>query len=211
MVVGATGSIGAVSAKILSFNWDHVILVAPRAYKLIELKDEIISISPTTKISISTDADSHSHESDLIITTTSGQGKTILDIMKVKSGCVICDVSRPFDISEQDAIRRPDVLVIASGEVQLPGNVKMNVDLGLEGTIVYACLAETALLAMEGKFESFTLSRNIKYENVLEIDRLASEHGVRLSQIMGHNGIITDEEFQLCRDHVLKKIRKLNV
>lgn len=208
MIVGATGSIGAVSAKILALNWEHIILVAPRAYKLIELKEDILKINPQAKITISTEADSHSHESDLIITTTSGQGKTILDIMKVKSGCVICDVSRPFDISEKEAIKRPDVLVIASGEVQLPGkDVNINIDIGLEGNIVYACLAETALLAMEGKFESFTLSRNIDYEKVIEIDKLANIHGVRLSQIMGHNGFITDEEFALCREHALEKIK----
>lgn len=209
MVVGATGSIGAVSAKILALTWDHIILVAPRAYKLIELKEDILKINPKAKISISTDADAHSAESDLIITTTSGQGKTILDIMKVKPGCVICDVSRPFDIGEEDAIKRPDVLVIASGEVQLPGqNVNINIDIGLEGNIVYACLAETALLAMEGKFESFTLSRNIDYEKVIEIDKLANEHGVRLSQIMGHNGFITEEEFNLCREHALLRLGK---
>ncbi len=209
MVVGATGSIGAVSAKILSLSWDRVILVAPRAYKLIELREEILSINPSANIIISTDADSHSGESDLIITTTSGQGKTILDIMKVKSGCVICDVSRPFDISEKEAIKRPDVLVIASGEVQLPGkDLNIKIDLGLEGNIVYACLAETALLAMEGKFESFTLSRNINYEKVIEIDKLAKEHGVRLSNIMGHNGFITDEEFNLCREHAQNQLSK---
>ncbi len=209
MIVGATGSIGAVSAKVLALSWKNIILVAPRAYKLIELKEDILKINPQANIQISTDADVHTHESDLIITTTSGQGKTILDIMKVKPGCVICDVSRPFDISEKDAIKRPDVLVIASGEVQLPGkDVTINIDIGLEGNIVYACLAETALLAMEGKYESFTLSRNIDYEKVIEIDKLANEHGVRLSQIMGHNGFITDEEFNLCREHALKKLSK---
>ena len=206
MVVGATGSIGAVSAKILSLSWNEIIIVAPRAYKLIELKEEILKINPNAHVQVSTDADLHSHECDLIITTTSGFGKTILDIMKVKPGCVICDVSRPFDITEKDIIKRPDVLVIASGEVQLPGkDFKMNIDLGLEGNIVYACLAETALLAMEGKFESFTLSRNINFEKVIEIDKLAQEHGVRLSQIMGHNGFISDEEFNLCREHALKR------
>lgn len=210
MIVGATGSIGAVSAKVLAFTWKEIILVAPRAYKLIELKEEILKINPSANIVISTDADAHSHASDLIITTTSGQGKTILDIMKVKSGCVICDVSRPFDISEKEATRRPDVLVIASGEVQLPGaDLKIEIDLGLEGNIVYACLAETALLAMEGKYESFTLSRNINYEKVIEIDKLANEHGVRLSHIMGHNGFITDEEFNLCREHVLIAMKNL--
>ncbi len=210
MVIGATGSIGAVSAKILALSWEIVILVAPRAYKLIELKEEILKINPLVKIIVSTDANSHLSSADLVITTTSGQGKTVLDIMKVKPGCVICDVSRPFDISEEEAIRRPDVLVIASGEVQLPGELEMKIDIGLEGTIVYACLAETALLAMEGKFESFTLSRNINYEKVLEIDKLAKEHGVRLSQIMGHNGFITDEEINLCREHALNK-RKENL
>ena len=205
MVVGATGSIGAVSAKVLALTWDEVILVAPRAYKLIELKEEILKINPDVKIEISTDADNFSNVSDLIITTTSGQGKTVLDIMKVKPGAVICDVSRPFDISAEDAIKRPDVMVIASGEVELPGEVKMKIDIGLEGNLVYACLAETALLAMEGKFESFTLSRNINFEKVIEIDRMAQEHGVRLSEIMGHNGVITEQEFNLCREHALKK------
>ncbi len=210
MVVGATGSIGAVSAKILALTWDKIIIVAPRAYKLMELREEILKINPEAKIEISTDADNFSDVCDLIITTTSGQGKTVLDIMKVKSGCVICDVSRPFDIKEEDAIRRPDVLVIASGEVTLPGdNVDMNIDIGLEGNIVYACLAETALLAMDGKYESFTLSRNINYEKVIEIDRMAREHGVRLSQIMGHSGFITDAEFDLCKEHAQAQIKKL--
>ena len=59
---------------------------------------------------------------------------------------------------------------------------------------------------MEGKFESFTLSRNINYEKVIEIDKLAREHGVRLSHIMGHNGFITDEEFSLCREHAMNKL-----
>lgn len=211
MVVGATGSIGAVSAKILALNWDRIIIVAPRAYKLMELREEILKINSKVKVEVSTDADNYSDVSDLIITTTSGQGKTVLDIMKVKPGCVICDVSRPFDIKEEEAIRRPDVLVIASGEVTLPGNVDINIDIGLEGNIVYACLAETALLAMDGKYESFTLSRNINYEKVIEIDRMAHEHGVRLSQIMGHSGFITDAEFELCKEHAqgaLKKLKK---
>ena len=84
----------------------------------------------------------------------------------------------------------------------------ITVNLGLHGNVVYACLAETALLAMEGKLESFTLSRNIDYAKVLEIDRLAREHGVRLSHIMGHQGIISEEEFELCRGHAFRALTK---
>lgn len=207
MVVGATGSIGAVSAKILAGQWKEIVIVAPRAYKLLELKAEILAIHPDAEVITSTSADAHSSTCDLIITTTSSRGKKILDIDDVKPGCVICDVSRPFDITEEDALKRPDVMVIASGEVQLPGEIKMKLDLGLEGNIVYACLAETALLAMEGRLESFTLSRSISYEKVLEIDKMAREHGVRLSCIMGHSGFITDKEFELCREHAVKRLQ----
>lgn len=208
MVVGATGSIGAVSARILAKTWKKLVLVAPRAYRLLELKDEILAIAPDCEISVATSADDHLPETDLVITSTSSQGKKILDIMRVKPGAVICDVSRPFDITEAEAIRRPDVMVIASGEVHLPGqNLELNVELGLEGQVVYACLAEAALLAMEGRFEPFTLSKNIHYEKVLEIDKMAKEHGVRLAAIMGHNGVITDYEFELCRKHAKKKLK----
>jgi predicted amino acid dehydrogenase len=208
MVVGATGSIGAVSAKILAGQWKEIVIVAPRAYKLLELKEEILAIHPDAEVHTSTSADTHSPTCDLIVTTTSSRGKKILNIEDVKPGCVICDVSRPFDITEEDALKRPDVMVIASGEVQLPGKIKMKLDLGLEGNIVYACLAETALLAMEGRLESFTLSRSISYEKVLEIDKMAREHGVRLSCIMGHSGFITDKEFELCRQHATQKLKE---
>lgn len=207
MVVGATGSIGAVSAKILAKSWKKLVLVAPRAYRLLELKEEILAIAPGCEISVATSADESLPETDLVITSTSSQGKKILDIMQVKPGAVICDVSRPFDVTEAEAIRRPDVMVIASGEVQLPGPLEMKVDLGLEGQVVYACLAEAALLAMEGRFEPFTLSKNIHYEKVLEIDLMAKEHGVRLAAIMGHNGVITEYEFELCRKHAKKKLK----
>lgn len=200
MIVGATGSIGKVSAMLLSRSWKKVILIAPRPYKLIDLADTIKQTSPETEVVYSTSPADFIKEPDLIITTTSAQGKKILDIEDVKPGAVICDVSRPFDISEQDAAKRPDVLVIASGEVELPGeNVKVTCDIGLEGHVVYACLAETALLALEGRFESFSLSRDISYKKVIEIDRLARKHGVKLSAIMGHRTEITEEEIKLAR------------
>lgn len=203
MIVGATGSIGSVSAKLLSQSYKEVVIMAPRTHKLLELKEEIKKLSPHCEVFITTDPNLHSPLCDLIITTTSNQGEAVLDIMKVRPGCVICDVSRPFDISPEDALKRPDVLVIASGEVELPGTPNLNCDIGLEGNVVYACLAETALLLMEGRIEPFTLSREISYQNVKDIYKMALKHGVRLAQIMGPQGEITDQEIALCREHAL--------
>ncbi|MCO4755608.1 MAG: hypothetical protein KC478_14095 [Bacteriovoracaceae bacterium] len=205
MVVGATGSIGKVSSMLLSKGWEKIILIAPRPYKLIDLADKIKSEYKNCEVIYATDPTGYLPEADLIITTTSAQGRKILDIEKVRPGCVICDVSRPFDISAEDAAKRPDVLVMASGEVELPGEVEVTCDIGLEGQVVYACLAETALLALEGRYETFSLSRDISYKKVIEIDRLARKHGVKLSAIMGHSSEITSEEIDLAREKAIKK------
>jgi predicted amino acid dehydrogenase len=207
MIIGATGSIGKICAKILSKQWKRIIVVAPRPYKVLELVEQLQESAPETEIIGTTNPNKYSSESDLIITSTSAQGEKILDIELVKPGCVICDVSRPFDISLDDAAKRPDVLIIASGEVELPGQVKIEKTIGLEGETVYACLAETALLTMEGIFESFSISRELSYEKVVQIDRLSRKHGIRLSSIMGHTGEISESEIASCRTFAIKSLK----
>ena len=68
--------------------------------------------------------------------------------MKVKPGAVITDVARPLDLSAEDVAKRPDVLVIESGEIELPGDPHMK-GIGLPKGVAYACLAETIVLALE--------------------------------------------------------------
>jgi predicted amino acid dehydrogenase len=211
MVIGATGSIGKVCAKILSKQWKRIVVVAPRPYKILELVEQLKEFSPNTEVIGTTNPNKYSPESDLIVTSTSAQGERILNIDIVKPGCVICDVSRPFDISLEDAAKRPDLLIIASGEVELPGEIKILKTIGLQGDTVYACLAETALLAMEGLFESFSLSRELSFEKVVQIDRLARKHGIRLAGIMGHTGEIKEQEIQLCREYAIKKLQKVTL
>lgn len=206
IIIGATGSIGKICARILAKQWRRVVVVAPRPYKVLELVEQLKELCPGTEIIGTTNPNKYSPEADLIVTSTSAQGEKVMDISLVKPGCVICDVSRPFDISLEDAASRPDVLIIASGEVELPGKVKLGKTIGLQGETVYACLAETAVLAMEGLHESFSLSRDLSYEKVVQIDRLSRKHGIRLSGIMGHTGEIKENEILLCRELAMKKL-----
>jgi predicted amino acid dehydrogenase len=207
IVIGATGSIGKICAKFLSRQWKRIIVVAPRPYKVLELVAQLQELSPESEVIGTTNPNKYSHEADLVVTSTSAQGEKILEIENIKPGCVICDVSRPFDISLEDAAKRPDILIIASGEVELPGKVKIGKTIGLHGETVYACLAETALLSMEGLHESFSLSRELSYEKVVQIDRLSRKHGIKLSSIMGHTGEIKDNEIELCRRYALEKLK----
>jgi predicted amino acid dehydrogenase len=199
MVIGATGSIGRVSSLLVSLIFEEIVLVATRPDKLLELRLEVIQFAPGVTVKVATNPNHELSRMDLVVCATSNQAGTVLDIEQVKPGAVICDCSRPLDISAHDAAKRPDVMVIESGEVLLPGDLSINVDIGLPEPIVYACLAETVLLALEGRFESFSLSKVLSMEKVKEIYKLGLKHGAKLADIRGPKGIITEDQIKECR------------
>ncbi|MBK9373199.1 MAG: dehydrogenase [Holophagales bacterium] len=202
MVVGATGAIGSVCARLLAMAADEVYMVSPETAKLLSVKESILRETPDAKLFLSSRADKDIADMDVIVTATSGAGKKILDIMKVKPGCVITDVARPLDLPPSEVAKRPDVLVIESGEIHLPGDVKMK-NIGLPENVAYACLAETIVLALEGKFESYTVGRDIEWEKVREIYRLGLKHGMQLAAISGVNGPYSDADIDRVRELAL--------
>ncbi len=193
MIIGATGSIGSVCSRLLAQAIYDVVLVSIEPERLIELKRTIQAETPGATVTIATRADEYVSQCDLIVTATSAFGQRIVDITQCKPGAVICDVARPPDISKEEAALRPDVLVIESGEVLIPGNIDFGYDIGLPPKTAYACLAETALLAMEGRFEDYTLGRNISMERVKEIYRLFKKHDFRIAGLRSHDEFVTDE------------------
>jgi predicted amino acid dehydrogenase len=210
MVVGATGAIGSACARLLARTAEEVHLVSPESAKLLVLEESILRESPGVKLVLASYADSDRSigDMDMIVTATSGAGKKILDIMKVKPGCVITDVARPLDLPPGEVAKRPDVLVIESGEVYLPGKVRMK-QIGFEDhNVVYACLAETIVLTLEGRFENFTLGRTIEWEKVHEIYKMGLRHGMRLAAISGVNGVYSDEDIARVRELALQAREK---
>ena len=200
VVIGATGSIGAVCSRLIAQAIGDVVLVAPRPEKLIPLKKTIEAETPGARVVVATDAGPHLPDADLVITTTTAIGEKVIDVLKLKPGCVVCDVARPPDVHEEDARLRPDVLVIESGEVLLPGEPNFGFDIGLPPGVAYACLAETAVLAMEGRFENFTLGRNIEMDKVKEMYRLFKKHGLQLEGLRSFGHYIADEDIARKRE-----------
>ena len=198
MVVGATGAIGSVCARLLAKAAQEVYMVSPETAKLLALKESILQETPDARIFLSAQADRDIADMDMIVTATSGAGKKVLDIMQVKPGCVITDVARPLDLPASEVAKRPDVLVIESGEILLPGDVQMK-NIGLPKGVAYACLAETIVLALEGRFENFTVGRAIEWEKVREIYQLGLKHGMQLAAISGVNGPFSDADIDKVR------------
>jgi predicted amino acid dehydrogenase len=112
-------------------------------------------------------------------------------------------VARPLDLPPSEVAKRPDVLVIESGEIEVPGKLDMR-SIKLPDNVVFACMAETIVLALEGRFEVFTIGRNTEWEKVKEIYKLGLKHGMKLAAISGVNGVYTDEDIQRVRDLALE-------
>jgi predicted amino acid dehydrogenase len=197
MVIGATGSIGKAITRMLAEEVPEIIIIAPKPERLMELarmlEADAARDGRELKVDVATKPDEFLPSADLIVAATSAQGG-IIDVMKVKRGALICDVAMPPDVSREEAGRRDDILVIASGEILIPGDVHWGLDLGLPKNVAFACLAETILLALEGRKESFTLGREIDPVKVREIGEIGKKHGFKLAPIMAFGEEVTDEE-----------------
>lgn len=179
VVIGATGSIGAICARIMARETRYITLVARDVVKMEKLAKQIL-LETGLAARITTNVQEALRKADLIITVTSS-AETLIEPDYLKSGAIICDVARPRDVSKKVAEQRDDVLVIEGGMVEVPGNVNFNFNFGYPPKLALACMAETMILALEGRFENYTLGRDLTLEQVEEIGRLARKHGFKLA------------------------------
>lgn len=178
-VLGATGAIGAACSRILAEHTAEVVLCARQMDRLELLKHELSTA--TAQVLIETDARQAVRDADIVIAVTSATD-TLIEPEDLRPGAVVCDVARPRNISQAVYERREDVLVIDGGVIAVPGeNLDFGLNFGFPPKHAEACIAETMLLALEGRFECFTLGGDIRVEKVREIARLADKHGFRVS------------------------------
>ena len=175
-VVGATGAIGQTCAELLAGETAELVLVGKRLDALEALRERCLGQSAV--IEISTDM-AAIYDADLILTVTSAI-HSVIEPRHLKPGVVVCDVARPRDVSARVAAERDDVLVIEGGMIEVPGPVDFHFDFGFPPRMAYACMAETMALALEGRYEDYTVGKDITVAQVLEIDAIATRHGFRL-------------------------------
>lgn len=176
-VVGAGGAIGRVCAQLLAPDVRKIILLG-RSEK--SLNDVKYLIENAGQRNVDTDTSmARLAEADIIITVSSAID-SIIHPEHLKSGAVVCDVARPRDVSRQVVLQRNDVLVIEGGMVRVPGDVNFNFNFGFPPKMAFACMAETMILALEQRYESFTLGKNISLSQVNDMAALAKKHGFKL-------------------------------
>ncbi len=196
-VVGAGGTIGSVCAELLADDVSKLYLLGRRIEPVEKLKTKL-NLSSKANLVASTDL-SYLADADLILTVTSAITEDVIHPEYLRTGSVVCDVARPRDVSAMVAKARDDILVIDGGMVDIPGDVNFNFDFGFPEGKAYACMAETMALALEGRFEDYTLGKEITRERVDEITEIAHRHGFRLSGFRSFEKEVTAEQIEKIR------------
>ncbi|MFI7502178.1 aminotransferase class III-fold pyridoxal phosphate-dependent enzyme [Streptomyces sp. NPDC049687] len=199
-VVGYPGSIGLAVAKLLLADGFELDLVcrrgnrapsallthlAPEDHDRVRLVDEVAQCSPETR---------------LFVTASSVGG--LVDPDRLPPGSVVVDVALPRDVASAPR-DTSDVLVIDGGLVSGSADVVLG-DGGLPGPTqqLNGCLAETLILALEGRAESFSLGRELRLERVRLIGELAARHGFTPVPLASFGRPVADEEvLRLARHH----------
>lgn len=203
-IVGATGSIGQACARLLAAEAPQMILIGRRQGALEQVREKVTErggalVSTTTDIAAL-------RQADLVITVTSDL-EEIISPEHLKTGAVVLDVARPRDVSQQVVEKRDDVLVLEGGMVSVPGQVDFAFDFGFPPGKSYACMAEVMTLALEGRYESYTLGKQISLEQITEIERLATKHGFKLSGFRCFERPIGEEQIEKIKDNARRKAR----
>lgn len=204
-VVGATGAIGRACARLLAPLCGRMVLVGRRADAVDEVRElcegQGAALQATTDISAI-------YQADLVLTVTSALD-AVIEPRHLRPGAVVLDVARPRDVSVQVARERDDVLVIEGGMVEVPGpDVDFHFDFGFPPRKSFACMAETMVLALEGRYEDYTIGRDLQIERIYEIEEMAARHGFRLAGLRSFEHAVTEEMIATVRERAAIRRKK---
>ena len=200
VVLGATGSIGAACAQILAREAKYLTLVARSEAKLEKLAGQIFR---TTGLAARVTANTKAalKAADIVIAVTSAVD-TLIEPEDLKPGAIVCDVARPRNVAKSVVEARDDVLVIEGGVVEVPGDVNFGLNFGFPPRTAYACMAETMILALEKRYENFTLGRDLTVKQIETIEQLAAKHGFRLAGFRSFERALTATEIDRVKENI---------
>jgi predicted amino acid dehydrogenase len=177
-VVGASGSIGLACAEMLAPLVGGLMLVGRREIHLSRARAHAEAAGAAGRVRISTKVEDI-READLVLSATSAV-QPVIHPHHLRKNAIVCDVAVPPDVSPAVGRERKDVSIVRGGIMGVPGHIDFGFDLGLPAGQAYACIAETMILALEGRYESFSLGQRVETEKVREIAQLARKHGFEL-------------------------------
>jgi len=194
-IVGASGSVGSMSAKLLAREgYNNILLIdLPRkTHHFEEITAEMKKLNLDVKVGTSHQIRSIKN-ADLIIAATNAPEALIRED-DLKPGAIIVDDAQPSDVSPE-VLDRDDVLAIEAGVVHTPG-IKNNFNFELkEREDNFCCMAELLLLAHKEWGENYVINR-ATLEHVDEMSKEGIKLGFRPSKLQNFKELISNAKIE---------------
>jgi acetylornithine/succinyldiaminopimelate/putrescine aminotransferase/predicted amino acid dehydrogenase len=183
-VLGAAGNIASTYAALMACEVGEVILVV-RNLQSPKLGSVLAAVRAAAPERVVRAVDNLAELADcpLIVAASNTAHPLIYPEHLGPGPVVICDISLPSDVAPEVALERPDVLVVTGGVVRLPLDEDFSVGgIPLPPGHVFACMAETLLMGLEGSWEHASVGR-VTPESVRHAMAMADKHGFTVGDI----------------------------
>lgn len=144
---------------------------------------------------ISTSIDNHLPLADMVICATSSP-QTLVTTNNLKYGAIVCDISRPSNVSPHIRDKRPDVLLFDGGIIELPGRPSLGWNFGFEEGLAFACMAETILLTLEHHYEHTSIGTDLNFETLDLLRRLSRRHNFKVAEFRSGNRPLSSQRWK---------------
>ncbi len=222
VVIGADLPLGSACARLVARDVKYLALIGENEARLERLATHILHETGLAARTFAS-AETVLPQAHLVIVAVSSlyswaSGPRMTEVALpfdpalLKTGAMVCDLSAPAGAPGylQDLERlRNDVLVFEGGAVKIPGNTESDSDwlnLSLPKGYTHAAVAETLILALEERYENFSLGLEITVERVEEIARLARKHGFAVSGFHRGGRLVDSHQIAAVKVHAGRKL-----
>jgi predicted amino acid dehydrogenase len=192
-IVGAAGSVGSTSAKILAREgFKNLILidVERKKHYFEDLVAEIRTLNPEAHIELSHQIRDIKKCSIIIAATNAPEA--LIKSEDLKLGAIVVDDAQPADV-HPEVFERDDVLVIEAGVTHTP-HINNHFNFGLKSRQDnYCCLAEVFILASNEWSEHYVINR-ATLDLVDEIAELGNKLNFKIASFQNFKEAISEEK-----------------
>lgn len=199
VVLEAAGPVGSACALLLAGRVARMTLVDKEKRKLTDLAGKIL-FDTGLSVRVSLDDKRVIGTAHIVVAP---QGKAVDD--HLLPGAVLCNVVPLPDAGGQPAVVREDVLTVEGALVKVPGKENIKFIPGLPPGMISPSMAETIILAMEGRRENYWPVSRVAVVQAREMAALAEKHGFKIAGIRGLKSPLTHADIEKVRDNARKK------
>jgi predicted amino acid dehydrogenase len=199
-IVGASGSVGAATSRLL-VEEGFVPILYSRSIRKLEAKFEDIK-----DYAVFSEDLRDMRQCDVIVVMTSASTSTLLP-EHVSPGTIVIEDTQPRNIKEPQAreMRENGSMLIDGGYVHIPG-YRCGFNFRFPPETTAACLAETLILTMEGRTSDYSLG-DAQVDKAREMLRLAKKHNITVAPPTWNNKPIESVVLDQVRRQSVRRIK----